>query len=255
MLFWTSNQQPSWLPVVWFKILKSFRILNAHGMLCLDTCLANTNVVRDTFAIGPYLVQYKLKSDTAKTTQGILTVQEPALVCNDTVNVPLGSSCGLMLTPDDILEGTCDTITDTIYYFITLKGKDKNGSEIVLATGGGKGGNYPMVMKEMIDQCGGTITAEIEKRYYEGLNLSFCNNGMKSVSCEVVVNLIDQSPPIFQGVASVDTFKLCSPDLTAEALGIAPPMAIDNCDTVTVIFAGSTILNDGGTCDTTRAGT
>jgi len=130
---------------------------------------------------------------------------------------------------------------------------DKNGNEIVLATGGGRGGNYPMVTKDMIDQCGGSITAEIEKRYYEGLDLTFCNNGPQSISCEVTVNVLDQSAPTFTSGTARDTFRLCSIDLTAEALGIPAPTAIDNCDSVNVEFEGATILNDSGPCDTTRA--
>ena len=125
--------------------------------------------------------------------------------------------------------------------------------EIVLAEGGGKGGNYPMVTKDMIDQCGGTITVEIEKRYYEGLDLSICNNGLKHTSCTVKVNIYDQSPPIFQIISSKDTFRLCSADLTAAVLELPTPTAIDNCDTVKVEFVGAMVLNDGGVCDTTRA--
>ncbi|MEM6318586.1 MAG: SdrD B-like domain-containing protein [Bacteroidota bacterium] len=229
------------------------RIINGSGMVCIDTCLAGTDVIRDTFAIGSYLVQYKLKSDTAKTAQGILTVQGPSHVCNDELTIPLGSACGAMLTPDDLLENPCDTLTDTLYYFISIIGTDKNGNDKVLASGGGKGGNYPMVTKEMIDQCDGSVKAKIERRYYEGLNLTFCNNGPQTLSCETTVNLIDQLAPIFQTTAKVDTFKLCGAELTAEALGITPPIAIDNCDTVAVKFVNATILTDGGTCDTTRA--
>ena len=69
-----------------------------------------TDVVKDTFAIGTYTVEYKLKSDTVKATTATLTVQAPTLVCNDEINVPLGSSCAIQLTPDDLLENTCDTI-------------------------------------------------------------------------------------------------------------------------------------------------
>ncbi|MFK7982173.1 MAG: hypothetical protein AB8G86_19490 [Saprospiraceae bacterium] len=230
------------------------RILNAQGKLCLDTCLATTDTIKaDTFGIGVYLVDYKLKSDTAKTAQAVMNVQAANLVCNDEINVPLGTSCAITLTPDDLLENTCDTLIDTVYYFITLSGKDKNGQDITLASGGGKGGNYPQVTKDMIDQCGGSITAEIERRYYQDLNLSFCNNGVQSTTCEVKVNIIDQTPPIFQATATSDTFKLCSVDLTAEALGITAPTVIDNCDSAKVEFVGTTVLNDGATCDTTRA--
>jgi len=75
-------------------------------------------------------------------------------------------------------------------------------------------------------------------RYYDGLNLTFCNNGPQNASCEVSVNLFDQTPPIF---------------ISKDALGIPTPTAIDNCDTAMVEFVDATILNDGGICGTTRA--
>jgi len=230
------------------------RVYNQKGEICLDTCLASTDVVKDTFGIGTYLVEYFLKTDTVKTTQGVMSVQGATLVCNDEINVPLGSACDIVLTPDDLLESTCDTITDTVYYYITLKGVDKNGQPIVLATGGGKGGAYPSVTKDMIDECDGMITAEIEKRYYDDLDLTFCNNGVQSAACEVRVNLFDQVPPVFTNISAIaDTFRLCSIDLTADALGLPTPTAIDNCEEATVEFVDATILNEGGSCDTTRA--
>ena len=230
------------------------RVFNQKEVLCLDTCLASTDVVTEQFAIGQYKVEYKLKSDTTKVTEAVMSVQAPALVCNDVINVPLGSACSIMLTPDDLLENPCDTITDTIYYTITLKGVDEKGNSITLATGGGKGGTYPVLTKEMIDQCGGTITAEIERSYYEDLTLNICNNGVQTANCEVSVNLLDQTPPFFTNVSTVaDTFRLCDAVLTAESLGLAAPTASDNCTEATVTFVDATILNEGATCDTTRA--
>jgi hypothetical protein len=229
------------------------RVFNTHGDICLDTCLAKNQTVYDTFALGAYKIEYKLKSDTAKTAEAIITIQGASLVCNDVINVPLGSTCNVLLTPDDLLETTCDTITDSVYYYITLTGVDKNGKDSVLATGGGKGGNYPMISKNMISHCGASIKATIEKRYYEGLNLSFSNNGMKSVKCNVQVNLSDQSAPIFQDAASIDTFRMCNLELTPENLGLIAPKAVDNCDEVAVKFSKVTILQDGNVCDTTRA--
>ena len=229
------------------------RIYNEKGKLCKDTCLAFDKSFTDTFAIGSYRVAYKLKEDTVKTTEAIMTVQEAALVCNDQVNVPLGSGCSLMLTPDDLLEGGCDTITDTVYYYITLNYTDDKG-QIQSITGGGKGGNYPMLTKEMLGQCGGTITATIERRYYEGLNLSFCNNAQRQISCETVVNVIDQSKPVFTNLTAVDTFVTCEVNLTQDGLGLSTPSAIDNCSEATVTFEGATINTTGSEiCDTTKA--
>jgi hypothetical protein len=229
------------------------RIYNAHNELCIDTCLAANVTFTERFGIGSYLVEYKLKSDTVKTTQAILNVQEAALICNDNLNIPLGSNCAVLITPDDLLENTCDTINNALYYYISLKGVDKKGKEILLATGGGKGGNYPMLTKAMIGNCGGTVKATIERRYYEGLKLPFCNNGQQSASCATEIRLVDQSAPIFESVTAIDTFKLCSPTLSPENLGLKAPLAIDNCDTVQVNFKEATLIKDGSICGVTEA--
>ena len=228
------------------------RIYNQQGKICIDTCLASSDMLTDTFGIGQYLVVYKLKSDTIKSTQATLTVQGASLVCNDTIRVPFGSACAVQLSPDMLLENACDTITDSLYYFITLKGKDKNGREKILATGGGKGGNYPMIMPEMVKKCSGILTASIEKRYYEGLNLGFCNNGIYNEKCEVTIQVLDQSPPIFTTTAAIDTFKLCAIDLSEKGLNLIKPQAVDNCGEAIVTFDEAIIIEDGGNCDTTH---
>jgi hypothetical protein len=229
------------------------RIFNQHGDLCLDTCLAPTEVINERFGVGAYLIKYLLKTDTVKSAEAILTVQAASLVCNDVLNVPLGSGCSVLLTPDDILEGGCDTIVDTTYYYITLLGTDKNGKETVLTSGGGKAGNYPMVTKEMLKTCKGQIKARIEKRYYEGLNLNFCNNGVYKESCESIVNILDQTAPVFTDALQPDTFKLCNYDLTESGLADLKPTAVDACGTAMVTFEGAKIINKSSeVCDTTR---
>jgi len=103
------------------------RIYNRHNELCVDTILAFNKNFQDTFAIGEYRIAYKLKTDTVKTDQAVISVQGPNLVCNDNLTVPLGSGCSVMLLPDDLLENPCDTITDTLYYHITLEYVNKKG--------------------------------------------------------------------------------------------------------------------------------
>jgi hypothetical protein len=229
------------------------RIFNHKGDLCLDTCMAANQTINEAFAIGSYLVEYKLKSDTIKAAKAVLTVQGHSLICNDIVNIPLGSACAVTITPDDLLETTCDTITDTIYYFITLNGVDKNGKEIIIASGGGKGGNYPTITKDAIQACASNITATIEKRYYYGLDLSICNNGPHTEKCEVEINLKDQTPPIFAESTTTDTFKLCSFDLSEATFATLKPKAIDNCSQATVSFIDATLVNQANdVCDTTR---
>ena len=72
-------------------------------------------------------------------TTASINIEPKALVCNDVVNIPLGSNCSVAISPDDLLENPCDTIIDTMYYFITIKGIGKDGNESILASGGGKG--------------------------------------------------------------------------------------------------------------------
>ena len=228
------------------------RIYDKHHKLCVDTILAYNKNFQETFAIGEYRIEYKLKTDTIKTDQTVISVQGPNLVCNDKVTVPLGAGCSIMLSPDDLLENPCDTITDTMYYHITLEYVDKKGDKQTIS-GGGKGGQYPIIDKEMLGTCGGLITATIERRYYEGLTLSFCNNGTQEEKCEVEVAITDESNPWILEVATIDTFIACQIDLTAEGLGLAIPEAIDNCSEARVSFNGANIISEGSeVCDTTK---
>ena len=229
------------------------RIYDTHGNLRKDTCLGGTESFQDTFAIGSYLVRYKLKSDTVKTAEAVINVQGPALVCNDNLNIPLGSACAVMITPDDLLENPCDTITDSIYYYITLKGLDKNGKDSVLAQGGGKAATYPMVSKDMLEICGDNITATIEKRYYENSNLGIANNGVKTLECSAIIHLIDQSAPTIENLSTIDTFKMCLTEINPTTLGISTPKGFDNCSEVEVEYISTTIIRAGGVCDTTIA--
>ena len=227
------------------------RIYNQKDSLCKDTCLAFDKSFSGLFAIGQYKVIYKLKTDTVKTNIASFSVQGAAHVCNDLVKIPLGAACMTLITPDDLLEGPCDTITDTLYYYISIIGMGKNGEEII-ARGGGKGGNYPIITKEQFEKYGGKLIANIEKRYYEGLALNICNNGVQSLSCRTEIEIDDNSGPVFWNTNLRDTFKVCEIDLTEKGLNLSKPKAIDNCDSVAVDFVSATIIDDGGACDTTR---
>ena len=254
--FQTFTIRPATITAACGNLLDTQRIqiYGANGVLCKDTCIGGTETFDENFAIGQYLVEYTLKTDSTKTIKNILSVQAPNLVCNDDINIPLGSGCSAMITPDDLLENPCDTLTDTLYYFITLKGLDKNGNETILAEGGGRSGNYPMVSKEMLkDNCATTITATIERRYFDGLDMNICNQGKVSQSCSVAINLSDDTAPIFLENTTPDTFKLCLTEVTPEALGLEFPKAVDNCDTAAVTFLGATVQTDGAPCDTSRA--
>ena len=183
-------------------------VTNQHGVECIDTCLSATAVdfaasVTDTFAIGSYKVTYTLKSDAAKTTSATFSVQAPSLVCNDEINVPIGSACMIVLTPDDILEQPCDTITDTMYYKITITIGSGKTKQTLSTTGGGNGTTvvYPIITKAHLTAagmtvCDATAKVKIERTYYETTDtLTFCNNGAKSTYCETTINFSDQSIP------------------------------------------------------------
>jgi len=225
------------------------RITNAAGKVCIDTCLSkNQNMaITDKFAIGTYLVNYKLKGDTTKTSLTYFTVSAPNLVCNDNVRVPFGSACGIRITPDMLLENTCDTIQDTMYYQIKIK--DTTGK--ILAAGTGRAGDYPMLSKDQIPSCSSNLEVEITRVYYDGLNLSICNNGRQATTCSTDVLFFDNSAPIFTERPSADTLYACDPDLSVDGLMVTAPTAIDNCAEVKVTFQGATKLNAVSACGLT----
>ena len=94
----------------------TLKVTNQHGDVCLDTLLskAAAQTVTRNFAFGSYKADYTLLSDKAKTKSATFSVQAPSLVCNDDIRVPLGSACMIVLTPDDILEQPCDTISGVL---------------------------------------------------------------------------------------------------------------------------------------------
>ena len=225
------------------------RITNAAGKVCVDTCLSkNQNMaIVDQFAIGTYLVNYKLKGDTTKTALTYFTVSAPSLVCNDNVRIPFGSACMISITPDMILENTCDTIQDTMYYQIKIK--DSFGN--ILAAGTGRNGDYPMLSKDQIPSCSSSLEVEITRVYYDGLDLSICNNGRQASTCSTNVLFYDNSPPIFTEAASADTLYACDPNLTEDGLMVTEPTAIDNCAEVKVTFQGAAKISAGDNCGIT----
>ena len=213
-------------------------VTNQHGVVCIDSCITKAgmnNAVTDTFAIGSYKATFTLKSDTEKTSETIFSVQAPALVCNDNINVPLGSACMIVLTPDDILEQPCDTITDTMYYNITITlGSGK--TEKVLTTSNYNNGNavvYPVITTADLEAAGMTVcdaTAKItiERIYYGTTDtLTFCNNGVKSNACETTIDFSDQSIPWVSVVPGIDTIIACD---TTGLAALLEANAIDNCD-------------------------
>ncbi|MEM6319202.1 MAG: T9SS type A sorting domain-containing protein [Bacteroidota bacterium] len=224
------------------------RITNASGKICIDTCLSkNQNMfIREEFAIGTYLVTYKLKGDTTKTALTYFAINEPNLVCNDRLFIPLGSACDLLVTPDMILESPCDTIQDTMYYQIKIK--DASGK--ILASGTGRAGDYPTLSRDKIDNCTNNFFVEITRTYYDGLTLPFCNNGPQSSTCTSNVVFQDNTPPIFTKGVTTDTIFACEPNLSVDGLMLTPPKAVDNCADIDVQFQSADKISFGDNCET-----
>ena len=226
------------------------RIANAYGKICIDTCLSKNQggSITDTFAIGTYIVTYKLKSDSSKQATTYFSVNSPSLVCNDELNLALGSGCEAMIMPDMILESTCDTIPNMLYYQITVKTKAGK----ILAQGTGKAGDYPMIRKEQIDFCEQTsYVVEVTRTYYEGQVLSFCNSGVQSTTCRADVNFKDSTPPFFTKRPTTDTVYACDLSLNEATLDFARPEAIDNCSNATVSLLGTSQVNSASVCGET----
>ena len=225
------------------------RIKNSQGQICLDTCLSNAKNMSliDTFAFGSYLVEYKWKVDSTVIKQVPFSVQPPILACNDTLNVGMDALCGVWIHPDLLLEAECDSLMDTLYYQITIR--DANGNLIIQGTG--RNGDYPMITRDLVQFCGDAIyTAEIKRVYYEGLDLTICNDGPQSNSCWTSLRFEDKIMPLFADPIQCDTIYTCDLEITPEELGLATPQVIDNCDSVTVTFKGFEMPNISTTCDT-----
>lgn len=224
-------------------------IANAAGTICVDTCLsrnANMSVTRE-FALGTYVVTYRLKGDPSISAVTYFSINAPNLICNDEVRIPLGSDCGVFITPDMILENPCDTITDTLYYQIKIIGNDGK----ILAQGTGRAGDYPSLTKGQIGGCNNRLRVEITRVYFDGLNLAICNNGRQAATCSTNIQFVDNSPPIFNQFNSVDTVFACATDLSAESLQQTVPMAFDNCNQAQVVYQGARKISNGTDCDET----
>ena len=220
---------------------------------CLDSCIEAPTTITDTFAIGIYKAVWTLKKYPAYKVEKIFSVQGPTLVCNDDINVPLGSACILDITPDMILENPCDTITDTLYYRIefTLGAGTKKSKKFV--GGGGPGIPYPTIARDTLLKygvgsiCGGSIKVTISQIYYEHLGtMSICNNGKQEISCSTNIQFADESPPAFFKYGRLDTIVACDTAGLLNALVI--PTASDNCDSTIVTLNNIKFIDKVDVC-------
>ena len=253
------------------------RVMNQHGIVCIDTMLSKTGLgglavsATQQFAIGQYMVIYKLKSDTTKTLAVPFSVQAPALVANDEVRVPFGAACMIVLSPDDVLEQPCDT-TRYMQYNVEVtigEGKDK----VVLKTTGHDmmgAVQYPIITGDTIKAagvsiCGGTATVKIERIYYGDRDkdgnpdlpaVVDCDNGTKTLSASTTLRFNDDSAPWVDLKTAPDTLIACD---TTGLAAMLKAEAVDNCDddikvTFTVkLDENDPCFNELGKKDTTRA--
>ncbi len=229
------------------------RIKNSDGMICKDTCLSMQGYMSFTapFAYGSYSVEYKLKIDTTITQTAYFSLQPKAMVCNDTLNIGMDGQCIAWITPDMLLEGSCDSIIDTLYYEIKITVPNGKPGGKVVAQGSGRGGDYPIINKDLINFCGDVIyTAEIKRTYYAGLDLSICNDGPQTNSCWTALRFEDKIAPHFIDPVRCDTIYACDIEMTAAALGLTVPSVNENCDSQTVRYAGVELLSLLTECDT-----
>lgn len=237
------------------------------GVICIDTILTNAGTrksVTDTFAIGVYSAEYTLLSDDKKKKVVPFSVQAPSLVCNDNIIVPFGSACLLQLRPDDVLESPVDTITDTMYYNITVTiGSGKNQVVKTTANFDNHGTvTYPTITVEDVKKagmsiCGAQAKVSIERIYYQlGGTETICNSGMQRTSCHGTISFTDQSKPFISTELSIDTLVSCD---TTGIAALLKPVALDNCDsdvpvTISVVMdEKDPCFNNKGSRDTTQA--
>lgn len=243
-------------------------VTNQLGNICIDTLLSHSgvrNAILDTFAIGIYSAEYTLLSDEKKKKTIPFTVQAPALACNDNITIPLGSACLLTVTPDVILEAHLDTITDTMYYNLTIiLGEGEN--QVVKRTLNFDNHNpviYPSISIEDIEKAGMSVcdaqaTVMIERIYY-GLGLpTFCHNGVQRAVCQTNLSFTDQSRPFIIVPTVLDTL-ITYDTANIHSLLMTSAEAIDNCNkdlpvTISIAMQETDIcLSSQGSKDTTKA--
>ena len=203
-----------------------------------------SNLIQKQFAVGQYRVEFALQADPTKRTTSFFSVQAPSLVANDEINVALGAACAVTLTPDDILEQTCDTIPGSMYYNITVSLGSGKDAQTLVTTGFDNLGavTYPVITREAlaaagVSACGGTGSVTIERIFYgdrdgDGLpdfprGLTICDNGVQAVSATTQLVFNDVAAPWVDVTAAPSTIVACGPEGLERFFGAN---GIDNCD-------------------------
>ena len=235
---------------------------NQNGDVCFEADYAAASVIPDPVAIGAfgaglYTAEWYITVDPKKTSKKQpFSISLPALVCNDDVNIPLGSACALEIAPDDVLENPCEAPFFT--YNVTVKfGSGKK--TIITGSGSGSVSDWPEITKELIEEagldvCGGTAEVTIERVYTpDAIAAPDCDNGPTSEFCKTTVTFADQSAPFVSLSLAADTLIACDTTGLYELLG---PTVLDNCDDEAT-FDFSVTMAESAPCfggnDTTEA--
>jgi len=246
------------------------KLRSATGEVCLEQKMSWNGVVgfdeADLFlGVGQYSIEFTWEFNPTVIETEYFAVTEPSLVCNDVVEAPLGAAGSIQFAPDDILENACDTISDIMYYNITVTlgtGKDT----VVLRTENFDNSGpvvYPTITKDDIAaaklDCGGTATVKIERIYYGlgfptslplGSGDGACDNGVVSASCETTVVFKDQSDPVLILPTDLVSITACDIESVESVINsqIVPNVtANDNFD-ADVDVTVSVVLDESGPC-------
>jgi|GEM_PF-3199773 len=214
------------------------------GATCItDTVAAGDPLEKKAFGIGTYKVTHTLLVDEEKEKENFIYVAGPSLTCNDEVNVSLGGGCKVILDADNLLEAPCDTNMG-VSYTISIAG--------LTVTSTGKLGEIVIDKEALGDNIceGSSLTATITRTFdYSNNTGLMCAPSNITESCEVTLNVADDTPPIFDRAGGeVDTLVGC--DFTQEDFEelLNAPGVIDNCgymDPVPTIVADE----DNERCD------
>ena len=215
-------------------------VKNQSGTECLRTT-SNTSQTLTNLPAGIYTAEWFVTSDPTKTTgEQPFSVSLPALVCNDNVEIPLGSACSFTINVDDILENPCDTsVFEFLSYHISIEvGEGKDA--IRVGSGTDVASAEPVITKALLQQylaatgedltCGGEARVTIERLYRtpaDPIN-NACSNQNISATCSTIVSFSDQTRPIAQisNIDALDTIYACDASILASMLEVG---GIDNC--------------------------
>ncbi len=210
----------------------------------LSGLFTNTdNILSGRYGVGCYTVTFALLTDpsSSKTITRSFCIKSPALVCNDEVNTVFGAACQISITPDMVLEATCDSVTNILEYQVKLT--YGNASKT------GAYGTIPTVTKEELKAagagaCDGELTVEITRRITAPAGS--CSNDPEIVKCTTLVKYTDNTAPVF-GAQAAGIDSLIQTDTAGVAALAVIPTATDNCDSVRYEAKIKSVLNDAAT--------